>query len=136
MKPVRQNGTVRRVIKLFLPQVTLEEWALAERADLQEGSLVVGSEQARFPLLPAVHFAKLVSGADDKMLLGKVKTSAQLQGMDAEQMRDSVILGEAAYEVVQGYIAVVPTDVDRAPDQRRGSTEMDLLAAFLLEKMT
>jgi len=124
------------VIKLFLPQATLEEWALAERADLQEGSLLVGPEGASFPLLPAVHFAKLVSGADDKMLLGKVKTPPQLQRMNAEQMRDSVILGEAAYEVVQGYIAAVPMDADRAPDQRRGSTEMDLLAAFLLEKMT
>jgi len=125
------------VIKLFLPQGTLEEWALAEKADLQEGSLLVGSDKARFPLLPAVHFAKLVSGADDKKLLGKVKTPHQLQRMGAEQMMDSVILGDAAYEVVQGYVAVISTEnSDRPADKRKGSTETDLLAAFLLDKMT
>ena len=125
------------MIKLFLSQRTLEEWALAERADLHEGSLLVGPDKARFPLLPAVHFGKLVSGTDDKKLLGKVKTPQQLQRMGAEQMMDSVILGDAAYEVVQGYIAVVSTESgSAAQDKRKGSTETDLLAAFLLDKMT
>lgn len=125
------------MIKLFLSQATLEEWALAGRVDLQEGSLLVGSDKAHFPLLPAVHFNRLVSGADDKRLLGKVKTPHQLQQMEAEQMMDSVILGDAAYEVVQGYIAVLSTEAgDGAPDKRKGSSESDLLAAFLLDKMT
>lgn len=125
------------MIKLFLPQATLEEWALAGRADLHEGSLIVGSDGASLPLAPAVHFAKLVSGGDDKRLLGKVKTPDQLQQMGAEQMMDSVILGDSAYEVVQGHVAVISSEGEGATaDKRKGSTETDLLAAFLLDKMT
>ena len=116
--------------RLFLSQAQLEEWALADKADLQDDQLVLTGESTRVPVVPAVHFVALVSGSDDHGLVAKVKTGPQLQSLGAEQMADSVLLGETAYEVVPGYVAEVA-----GPAPHKGAPETDLLAAFLLDKM-
>ncbi|HSP80724.1 MAG TPA: hypothetical protein VLQ93_19500 [Myxococcaceae bacterium] len=120
-------------MRLFLPQTQLEEWALEDKADVRDGQLVVTGEEGVYPVTPAVHFLQTVSGEDTEGLLAKVKTEAQLQGLGAEQMADSVLLGETAYEVVPGYLA----EVSVAPSSSNGQpgSETDLLAAFLLNKM-
>jgi hypothetical protein len=127
------------VTKLFLPQTTLEEWALDDKADIKEGKLVVTEEKdSSYPVTPAVHFLRLVSGNDDKKLVAKVKTQEQLQGWGAELFGDSVILGETAYEVAPGYLAEVPTPKSETkPDpKKKASPEADLLAAFILDKLS
>jgi hypothetical protein len=128
-------------VKLFLPQKTLEEWSLAEKADLLDGKLVVTENKASHAVTPAVHFVKLVSGNDTGQLVGRVKTMAQLDTLGAEHMMDSVILGETAYQVTPGYIADVPAPAAAAgkgadKDKRKTtSPEADLLAAFILDKL-
>lgn len=120
--------------KLFLPQVQLEEWALEDKADLRDGRLVVTAEGgASYPAIPAVHFVQLVSGEDTHQLVARVKTESQLERLGAEQMADSVLIGDSAYEVVPGYL----TEVGPAarPVGGKPSSEADLLAAFLLNKM-
>jgi hypothetical protein len=119
------------VARLFLPQTTLEEWALAEQADVREGKLVITGESGSYPVSGAVHFKLVVSGEDGQGLIGKVKTPDQLERIGAEQMMESVLLGETAYEVEQGYLVTTP-DVVEAP--KAAQTDADLLAAFLLEK--
>jgi len=121
------------VARLFLPQSTLEEWALADKADLKEGKLSVPGESASYPAAPAVHFVRVVSGVDEKKLAQKVKTQEHLHAMGAEQMADSVILGETAYEVVTGYVTDVPTPGKAQP--QKANAETDLLAAFILNKL-
>lgn len=108
---------------------------MAEKADLKDGKLVVPAENASYPATPAVHFLKLVSGPDEKKLVAKVKTQEQLDKLGAEHLADSVILGESAYEVVPGYIADVPSAA-RPQDKKKGAPEADLLAAFLLDKLS
>ena len=94
-------------MKLFLPQATLEEWA-GRRKGRPEGRQAGRCRRAgRYPVTPAVHFVALVTGEDDQKLVAKVKTEVQLQALGAEQMADSVLLGETAYEVVPGYVAEV-----------------------------
>ncbi len=122
------------MLRLFLPEATLEEWAAEGRADLKDGKLLIDSSQGPFGVAPAVHFLRLVSGTDAKRLLSKVKTSAQLEQMGAEQMSDSVIVGEDAYQVVPGYVAEVPPG--SAALDGKEPPDADLLAAFLLDKMT
>lgn len=116
-----------------MPQATLEEWALADKADLKDGKLFVPEEKASYALTPAVHFTKIVSGNDDKKLVAKVKTHAQLGELGVEQMLDSAILGDSAYEIVPGYVADVPA-ADK-PVDKKVSAEADMLAAFLLDKL-
>jgi hypothetical protein len=122
-----QLGTVA---KLFLPQSLLEEWALSEQADLRDDALFVPAEDKTYPLTAAVHFKALASGEDDGKLLSKVKTHAQLEELSAEHMMGSVLLGETAYEVDDGYVVTVP---DPAVSQLPPA-DADLLAAFLLQK--
>ncbi|MBK7861474.1 MAG: hypothetical protein IPJ65_23235 [Archangiaceae bacterium] len=128
-------------MKLFLPQKTLEEWSTTEKADLQDGKLVVAEGKATHGVTPAVHFVKLVSGVDQSQLVGRVKTMAQLDTLGCEHMMDSVILGEAAYEVTPGYVAdVAPPAAAATPgkpgDKKKAtSPEADLLAAFILDKL-
>src|SRR3712207_6146120 len=122
-------------MKLFLPQITLEEWALEDKADLKDGKLVVPAEKGAYPVIPAVRFVKLVSGEDEKKLVSRVKTDAQLSELGAEHMMDSVLLGESAYEVVPGYIAeVAPPQpaASRPASKVQSSPEADLLAQFIL----
>lgn len=120
--------------KLFLPQAQLEEWALEDKADVRDGRLVVMVEGgASYPVMPAVHFLQLVSGEDTHRLVARVKTEAQLQSLGAEQMADSVLVGDSAYEVVPGYVTEVAAPA--SPVDGKQSSEADLLAAFLLNKM-
>jgi hypothetical protein len=121
-------------MKLFLPQAQLEEWALEDKADLRDGKLVVMAEGGNtYPVVPAVHFLQLVSGEDTHKLVARVKTEPQLQSLGAEQMADSVLVGDSAYEVVPGYVTEVPVTASSADN--KPSSEADLLAAFLLNKM-
>lgn len=124
--------------RLFLPQTTLEEWVVEDKADLQEGRLVLSADRSSFSITAGVHFLQLVTGSDDEKLVGKVKTEAQLEALGAEAMADSVVLGDNAYEVVPGYVTEVPrpasTKQPKAAQQPM-SPETDLLAAFLLNKL-
>lgn len=126
-------------MKLFLPQKTLEDWAIGEKADLVEGKLVVRETKTTHPATPAVHFLKVVSGNDSHELVGRVKTIAQIEMLGGESMADSVILGDDAYEVVTGFITEVqPPPVQTRPDPKKKGTstpEADLLAAFILDKL-
>lgn len=124
-------------MKLFLPHKTLEDWSMTEKADLQDGKLVVKEPRSSHAVAAGVHFAKLVSGEDTQGLLGRVKTTEQLQAMSAEHFADSCIVGEAAYEVVEGYVAEVQAPAAAKPEAKKkaGSPEADLLAAFILDKL-
>jgi hypothetical protein len=125
-------------VKLFLPHKTLEEWSLSEKADLSDGKLVVAEGKTSHTVSAAVHFSKIVSGEDTQGLLGRVKTTAQLGALQAEHFADSCIIGEAAYEVVEGYVAEVQAPPPAKTDTKKksaGSPEADLLAAFILDKL-
>ncbi len=123
-------------MKLFLPQAQLEEWALDDKADVKDGVLAVTGEEGVYPVTPAVHIRQLVTGEDTEGLVTKVKTEDQLKALGAEQMADSVLLGDTAYEVVPGYVADVSVPgSDAPPEDGQPGSETDLLAAFLLNKM-
>jgi hypothetical protein len=123
------------VMRLFLPQAQLEEWALEDKADVKDGVLQVTGEEGVYPVTPAVHVRQLVTGEDTHGLVTKVKTEDQLRSLGAEQMADSVLLGDTAYEVVPGYVAEVPEAPSDEPEAGKPDSETDLLAAFLLNKM-
>ena len=126
-----------RDVKLFLPQKTLEDWSGSEKADLEDGKLVVKDTKSAHSVVAAVHFVKVISGTDAHQLTGRVKTMKQLDELGAEHMMDSVLLGETAFEVVPGYVADVPAPTAASKNDRKKpiSPEADLLAAFILDKL-
>lgn len=90
---------------VFIAQSTLQQWADAGKVRLEDTTLFLLKEQRSVVLKPAVRFTKLTVGDDDPHgLLGKVKTSEQLRAMDAEHYMDSVLCGDIAYEVVEGFL--------------------------------
>ena len=138
---------------LFVPQNVLDKWAEQGRVELKGHQLTLVREKKSFKLTSAVRFLKIEAGEDSAGLLNKVKTLAALKQIGAEQYLDSVILGDAAYKVQQGFLAeasalrravgVTPAARQKAaggkgaakPQQTAEAGEQDLLAQFLLENL-
>ena len=88
---------------LFVPQSVLAKWS--EQGRIQVDGNVLTIENKNFALTPAVRFTKMEAGDDAAGLLHKVKTTDALKQMGAEHYMESVILGENAYQVQQGFLA-------------------------------
>lgn len=60
----------------------------------------------RFELTSAVRFVSEVAGGGDETgLVGRVKSVEQLGELGGEHAAGSVILGDNAYEVIEGFLA-------------------------------
>jgi hypothetical protein len=143
---------------LFVPQSVLDRWSEQGRVSVEGTVLTILGENKAFALTSAVRFIKMEAGDDTAGLLQKVKTIDALKQMGAEQYMDSVILGECAYQVQQGFLAdanalrraaavsqAAASRVKPAPaqpqvpspiaqgDSKEG--EQDLLAKFLLDHL-
>ncbi len=96
--------------KLFIPQPVLDNWVESGKVVFNDSILTLTREQKAYTLTPAVRFLKLIDGEDKAVLLGRLRTLEKLAEIGAEHMSDSVILGDTAYEVQEGFIAVVLAD--------------------------
>src|SRR6267143_2039909 len=121
---------------LFVPQSVLDKWSDKGRVELKGHVLTLLREKKSFQLTSAVRFVKMEAGEDAKGLLQKVKTLEALKQMGAEHYRESVILGESAYQVQQGFLADANA-LRRAAKTQQGEKEgeQDLLAQFLLDNL-
>jgi hypothetical protein len=145
---------------LFVPQSVLDKWSEQGRILVDGNVLTILGENKDFALTTAVRFLKMEAGEDTAGLLQKVKTTDALKQMGAEQYMESVILGEVAYQVQQGFLAdanalrraaaasqppqpapkkapVAPASppAAAAPEGEKKSGEPDLLAQFLLDNL-
>lgn len=90
--------------RIFLPQDVLDVWMTEGHVSVDGEVLTLAGGQ-RFQLKTAVHFVEEVAGGgDDAQLIGKVKDLEQLASIDGEHCADSVILGESAYQVIEGFL--------------------------------
>ncbi len=90
---------------LFVPQSVLDKWSEQGRIAVEGNVLTILGENKDFSLTSAVRFMKMEAGDDTAGLLQKVKTTDALRQMGAEHYMESVILGEVAYQVQQGFLA-------------------------------
>jgi len=90
---------------LFVPQSVLDKWSEQGRIQVDGNVLTILGEQKSFALTSAVRFIKMEAGEDNAGLLAKVKTTDALKQMGAEHYMESVLLGESAYQVQQGFLA-------------------------------
>jgi 3-oxoacyl-ACP reductase-like protein len=90
---------------LFVPQSVLDKWSEQGRIQVDGNVLTILGEQKSFALTSAVRFIKMEAGEDTAGLLAKVKTTDALKQMGAEHYMESVLLGESAYQVQQGFLA-------------------------------
>lgn len=90
---------------VFIAQKTLDQWTDAGKVRLEEFELHLLKERRSVSLRPAVRFLRMIDGTEDTpRLLGKVKSADQLRDLGAEHYMDSVLLGDIAYEVIEGYL--------------------------------
>src|SRR5476651_1627068 len=90
---------------LFVPQSVLDKWSEQARIQVDGNVLTILGDGKHFALTSAVRFMKMEAGEDSAGLLQKVKTTDALKQMGAEHYMESVILGEVAYAVQQGFLA-------------------------------
>jgi hypothetical protein len=133
-----------RANRLFVPQQMLDQWLSEDRVEVQGEVMVTKPEGQRLTLTTAVLFKAEVTGTEDQHeLIGRVKDLEQLGQLGGEHYADSVILGDNAYQVVEGFagtpvieenVAIghsLATAARAATGERMGSGEIDLLARFL-----
>ena len=98
--------------RFFFPQEALDAWLDQGRVALEGDTMTLNPEGQRFRLQGAVRVLSEVAGGGDKNnLVGKVKTKAQLEALSGEQCADSVIVGEDAYQVVEGFVGELLAEV-------------------------
>lgn len=136
--------------RLFVPQDTLDLWVADQKATVTGTELLLQGDT--FDLKPAVLFLKDVSDTGDPhALLGRVKDQTQLAALGAESYMGSVVLGDSAYEVKDGFVgaprprrsaaaaaAASGGDIDAAVGAAAGenaSSDEALLTKFLLENL-
>jgi hypothetical protein len=94
---------------LFVTQALLDSWAGQGKIELTGNILMLlqGAGKGRsYALEPAVRFLKVLGAEEDPhKLLAKVKQISQLRELGAEQVSNSVIVGDVAYEVESGFLA-------------------------------
>lgn len=135
------------VNRVFLPQETLDAWLSEDRIEVDGDVMTLRPEGQRFRLKTAVRFLEEVAGGgDEPALVGKVKDLDQLGELGGEHCADSVVLGDNAYQVVEGFVGEpmfqhqpTPTGSSLAAaaqaavgESDRSSGEIDLLARFFL----
>jgi hypothetical protein len=132
--------------RVFVPQEALDAWMSEQRVEVDGETMIMLPEGRRFHLRTAVRFmAELTESGDAAKLVGKVKDLEQLAALGGEHSHDSVIVGEEAYQVIEGFVGEPLADELSAPSgaslaaatraavgEEPSSGEIDLLARFFL----
>ncbi len=91
--------------RLFLSQQTLDEWLSDGRAKVDGDDLTLTQDAQRFSIKSAVYFQSEVTGAGDAhRLLGRVKDLDQIAALGGDYASGTVIVGDFAYEVTDGFV--------------------------------
>lgn len=108
--------------RAFMAQETLDAWLAEERVSLEGEVLTLAPQgQGRAPALllsTAVYFqAEVTTGEDPLSLCGKAKTLAKVLELGGEHAPGSVVIGDNAYEVRDGFLAELLVEHPDQPDQ-------------------
>jgi hypothetical protein len=96
-------------VRFFIAQEALDGLLEKEAATLAGDVLTIPERKLTAGVQSAVYFLREVEGkADPHGLVGKVKTLEAIVAKGADHFRASVILGETAYDVVEGYLGEAP----------------------------
>jgi hypothetical protein len=139
--------------RIFFPQEALDQWMLDGTIDVKGAELTIVAEGRRYKIADAVRVIREVSGSIDvNELVGKVKSKPYLLELGAELLEGSMIMGDNAYDVVQGWTGMpVGTFLEHvaSPDRAKARAQVDhgkfqpeeprteeqLLARFLMKNL-
>lgn len=129
--------------RIFFPLEALDAWVQAGHVDLTGEELSMKGEGRRYRITEAVRVLREVTGLPDGFdLVGKVKSRAYLHELEAEIFENSMLVGDNAYDVLQGFVGLpIGTFADhlktaagsiRPPSMKAPGTDEELLGQFLL----
>jgi hypothetical protein len=91
--------------RVFFPQQALDQWLSEAAVEVDGNLLVIKNGGRRYRLIEAVRVVAEVSGSPDlEELCGRVKSVSYLTELGAELLGDSMVMGDAAYDVVPGWM--------------------------------
>jgi hypothetical protein len=119
--------------RVFFPQEALDGWIEEGRIALVGDELTASAEGRRFQLETAVRFmSEVTTGEDPNGLVGKVKSIEQVAAIGGEHVSGSVILGDNAYEVLDGFLGMLqPADARAIARRASMDTPDDALGRLL-----
>lgn len=89
---------------MFIAHSTLEAWVDSGNVDVGENVVTLQKIGRQYDLEPAVRFLAVVPDGAAPELIGKVLTNDRIVELGGELMGDSVLFGEAAFEVETGFV--------------------------------
>lgn len=91
--------------RVFVSQETLDRWLSEERVEVDGDVLRLQRDGQRFRLATALHFvSEVAGGGDPQSWIGKVKPLDAVLESGGEHCAGSVVLGESAFEVIEGFL--------------------------------
>lgn len=137
--------------RVFFSQTAFDRWLVEGAIELAGNELTIIADGRRYRVAEAVHVLREVAGVPDQNdIVGKVKSKLFLEELGAEILEGSMIIGENAYDVIQGWLgAPTSTWADHVQSIERKKaresfsnefpeepkTDEDLLARFLMKSM-
>ncbi|MBX3249822.1 MAG: hypothetical protein KF901_21775 [Myxococcales bacterium] len=120
--------------RLFVSQETLDTWMTEGQVSVDGEILTLSSGGQRFRLKTAVHVLEEIAGGGDPLgLIGRVKDVAELAAMGGEHVSDSLIHGDSAFTVVEGFLGEpIFEGNDTSTYVPTGHETLDRLARFFL----
>ncbi|HVJ90691.1 MAG TPA: hypothetical protein VM580_12870 [Labilithrix sp.] len=96
--------------RVFFSQACLDQWGVEGKIELSPTELVMLAEGRRYQISEVVRVVVEVTGSPDPHgIVGKVKSKTELEGLGAEILENSMIIGDNAYDVVPGWAGVPAT---------------------------
>jgi len=91
--------------RVFFPQQALDSWLEQGRIALVDDEMTLKPDGQRYRLTSAIRIlAEVAEGTDPHDIVGKVKTIEQIASMGGDHQADSLVLGDNAYQVVEGFL--------------------------------
>jgi len=159
MASLKESGTRRRVAlayavrsvenqaavqnRVFFPQTAFDQWLVDGSVELSGNELTILAEKRKYRIAEAVRVLREVTGQPDQNdIVGKVKSKIFFEELGAELLEGSMIIGDNAYDVIQGWLGAPTSPFDQHAAARASQefgdepkTDEDVLARFLLKSL-
>lgn len=120
--------------RLFVSQAKLDQWLSESLVEVDGETMTTQPDGNRFELKTAVLFTEELTGeGDPHSLVGRVKDLDQITALGGEYASGSVILGDNAYTVVEGFVGnpVLEDGASASSDAQSAALSGDTLAAAM-----
>ena len=92
---------------MFIAERTLESWLDTGNVEVDADVVRLNNHNRAYDLEPAVRFLSVVPEGAAPDLIGKVLTTKRVSELGGELMGDSVLFGDAAFEIEAGYVGTL-----------------------------